>query len=365
MPLLPRMTIYVGLFFGLASAEAREVREFFTGVRGLGMGGVQVPTVNDETALFANPAALGRLRGSYITLLDPEGEGNWGTGQSFSHAEGTTAPTDPQDLTKILNIYPDSPYHAKAQVMPSFVLSNFGVAAFGIQTEDAELNSATGTIHLDYRRDVGAAIGYNLRLWDGRIKLGTTARIFDRVEINTDFDKSVTGLTYDTMVSEGGALAVDGGLILTAPIQWLPSISGVVRDIGGTEFSVGGEGGGLFYNTGTVPSSVRQAVDAGFSLSPILAKRARMVIGAEMRDITNADDRERDHPQRRLHYGAEFNFGDTLFLRGGVNQFYWTAGFEYATRFFHLQGATYGEDIGSPGSPRQDRRYVGKLTIQF
>ncbi len=51
---------------------AQERYETYNGVRMLGMGGAGVATVNDETALLVNPAALGKLRDVFVTIVDPE-----------------------------------------------------------------------------------------------------------------------------------------------------------------------------------------------------------------------------------------------------------------------------------------------------
>jgi hypothetical protein len=56
---------------------------------------------------------------------------------------------------------------------------------------------------------------------------------------------------------------------------------------------------------------------------------------------------------------------DFFFLRAGMNQRYWTGGFEISTQRFQIQGATYGEEIGTVTVPREDRRYIGKFAIRF
>jgi hypothetical protein len=48
-----------------------------------------------------------------------------------------------------------------------------------------------------------------------------------------------------------------------------------------------------------------------------------------------------------------------------MNQRYWTAGLELASERFQLQFASYGEDIGPSGAPKEDRRWVGKMAIRF
>lgn len=88
-----------------------------------------------------------------------------------------------------------------------------------------------------------------------------------------------------------------------------------------------------------------------------------MQLVGEYRDILTYDE-EDDH-QRRIHYGLEFNIFDRLFLRGGVNQRYWTAGIEIASLNMQFQAATYGEEIGEPGARREDRRYIFKFAMRF
>ena len=51
-----------------------EKHEYYNGLRGLAMGGAAIAVVNDETALLVNPAALGKLRDQFITIIDPEVE---------------------------------------------------------------------------------------------------------------------------------------------------------------------------------------------------------------------------------------------------------------------------------------------------
>ena len=58
--------IFMGSFANL-SLHAMERREFYNGVRGLGMGGASVGVVNDETALLLNPAGMGKLRNAFVT----------------------------------------------------------------------------------------------------------------------------------------------------------------------------------------------------------------------------------------------------------------------------------------------------------
>jgi len=333
--------------------------EFFTGVRQNGMGGVYVTTVNDETALLSNPAALGRLRGYIATIADPEISGGQENMQILG-ANGALTLLEPQGLLDALNQQKDKHWHAKAQLFPSAVFSNFGFGVFAKQVYDAEVISTTSRYLLDYTYDVALVLGYSLRLFDGRVKIGFAGRYLNRSEIIEDLDSDSTSLQRGDLIKEGAGIAGDGGILLTGPWTFLPTIGATIRDIGTTSFNIND---GVFYKNGRKPQSVPQTVDVGIGLFPIHSNYIRSSISIEYQDVLTAGN-ETDI-WRRFHGGWEVNLGDMIFLRAGVNQRYWTAGLEFSMRFMQIQFATYGEEIGTATSFREDRRYTGKFAIRF
>jgi hypothetical protein len=140
----------------------------------------------------------------------------------------------------------------------------------------------------------------------------------------------------------------------------LPSIAAVVRDAGDTSY---GMGNGMFLQTQTRPVTTLQTVDVGIAFFPILANHTRMSITADWHDVSNAN--QETDTLKKLHAGLEFNFADFFFLRAGVNQRYWTTGFELSTERFQFQAASYGEEIGTLTAQKEDRRWVGKFAIRF
>ena len=132
--------------FFLQPVSAAEVFEFYNGTRELGMGGAVVATVNDETSLISNPAALAKLRSSYITVFDPEVDGSTNDIAIMNKAGGdSTTFTDPQKLLGWLNSSPNKYFHATGQVFPSFVVPNFGIGLHAKYRYDAEVVTATST----------------------------------------------------------------------------------------------------------------------------------------------------------------------------------------------------------------------------
>lgn len=354
--------IYILLFLFLSvNAFAAERYEFYSGARQMAMGGATIAVVNDETALIQNPAALGKLREKYLTLVDPEIHMGETTHQILKDKDyDITKTMDPQDLLDILKLNPDKHFHQKVNLFPSLVFPNFGLGLLASYNYDAEYLGTTDEYKLRYRNDFGFMIGYNFRFFDGIIKLGFNAKYINRSEMDETLPGSSTGLSWKNLVDEGTGVGTDVALMMTGPWQYLPTLAVVWRDVGDTSYTMGG---GMFYSGRPEPTKTDQTVDVGFSLSPILGKYSRMQLVGEYRDVLTAGD-EDDH-QRRIHYGLEFNFFDKLFLRGGMNQSYWTAGAEIASANMQFQAATYGEEIGTRDAKREDRRYVFKFALRF
>ena len=351
--------VFALLIVQVEPAFAAETYEFYNGVRSLGMGGARVAVVNDETALLVNPASLGKLRDNFITLIDPELE----IGQDTELITGTNLLgfLDPQTTLNLTLARPEKRLHQRAQLFPSLVFPNFGLGLYARYSTDAEVDATLTNLEMNYRNDYAAVLGFNFRLFDGRVKLGFNARAINRVEVSrTDIDATSTALTLSGLASEGFGVGVDTGLVLTAPWSWLPTLAAVYRDVGGTTYDVND---GMFLSTSTRPASTPGTVDVGLAVFPIMGKRSRSTVSVEYRDVLTAG--EVADFNERLHYGFEINLADAFFVRGGMNQNYWTAGLELAMLRYQFQVATYGEEIGDSTAKRQDRRYVGKFAFRF
>jgi hypothetical protein len=345
--------------FVFSFAEARELHEFYNGVRCLGMGGACIAVVNDETALLVNPAALGKLRDYYGTILDPEIESSSNSYRLYQENK-FTAPMSLDNVKPSLDADRETNYHAKAQVFPSFVARNFGIGFLGNYTLDAKESADGTTLDTFYRNDMAFILGYSLRFFDGRVKIGFNAKLINRIEVNNSTLSATGPLDYKSIASEGTGLSTDVGLILSAPWTYLPTISAVVHDVGGTSFD---KANGVRMTTATQPQSVAQDMDVAVALFPIHSNYVRSSWTLEYEGVLSASQ-EADKA-KRIHAGLELNFGDMFFVRGGYNQRYWTAGLEFASERFQFQLASYGEEIGDNITPIEDRRYVVKTAWRF
>ncbi len=342
----------------LSSPSALADFEFFRGVRQMGMGGASIAVVNDETAVLSNPNGLGRLRDTFFTLIDPELTATTSDTQTL-YGTGVLNSINPNDVYDQQGDTLSEPYYFKGQVFPSIVVPNFGIGVLG-RYETLSRRNADGSFDYAYQNDYSLNLGYNMRFWGGRIKLGFAGRLINRVEY-FGTRAATDSLALDTFATEGMGIAVDTGLTLTAPYRFLPTLTLYVRDIGNTSFT---SGGGVFgYGGNGTPNTVEQSIDAAVALFPIYGKYSRGALTIEYTGIDSTD--QVDDSMDRVHIGTEFNLWDAYFLRAGWHQNDWTAGFEYATGLFQFQAATYSEEVVFPNITDRDRRAVIKFAVRF
>lgn len=338
--------------------EAGERLEFYNGVRGLGMGGASIGVVNDETSLLLNPAGMGKLRDAFVTLLDVEIHTNSASSNGILTGSARMANfNSAQGMSDFLGTGANAATHYGLQAFPSFVLKNFGLGLLYNEFYNGLVDATGSNLDLQMRQDTAVVLGYNLSFFDGRIKFGFSGRYITRTE--SQFDNIATagsGLDFNSNRRRGTGMALDAGLILTAPWAMLPSLSVVVRDFGNTSYEIG--------STVTAPETSQQTIDAAFSLFPIHSNYVRSSFTYELRDLTN--QRNENDIARRTHIGYELNLGDLLFVRAGWHQKSWTAGLEFAMEMAQLQLATYEEELGADGGTRvADRRYITKFVFRF
>lgn len=339
------------LLMSLSARAGNEWVETYSNTRTLGMGGAAVAITSDDTSLYRNPANLGSLRDLYGTLFDPEIEGS---------SNLTASKIDVASVMSNLSSKPDTYYRAKQQLSPALVRRNFGIGLIYRNEINAEITSVAPTVmDTTYVNDLGAILGANLRLFDGRIKIGASGRIFNRIEVINPALPVAGPTDLPTIGSEGTAYAFDAGILLQAPWAYLPTIGAVVHDIGDTQF----RSDGIRISTATRPLTVKQSVDAAIAIFPIHSNLFRSVWTLEYSDVTNS--RNDTDNAKRIHVGIELNSRDIFFFRLGYNQRYLTAGFEIASENLSWQVASYGEEIGTQAAPREDRRLNMKVAVRF
>lgn len=345
-------------------AQLEERRVFYKSLRYLGMGGASVAIANDETALAVNPAGLGRLRDSYGTVVDPEIELNT-DGVNAYNSKAYSDPTKLKEVLPTMATRVGDHFSSRAQIMPSFVAKNFGIAVLQKYDLAARATSATA-VDTFYRDDLALLMGYNLRLFDGRLKIGLTGKMISRIELNeTGLDPTqslqLKALGTAGFAKSGTGFGFDAGLLLAAPWKWLPTIGAVYRDVGGMSFT---QSTLSRLSTATAsPNTVTGDLDVGLALFPIQSNNLRTTFSLEYRGLLTQSDQP--DKAKLMHAGYEINFSDIFFWRIGYHQRYWTTGFELASETFQLQLASYGEEVGTRTNPKEDRRWAFKVAYRF
>lgn len=344
---------------------ATEWLETYNTTRSLGMGGAGVALSSDETALYRNPANLGSVRNIFGTFLDPEIEGSSNfVNQVTSNSTGKAF--EVESVNTILNTNREKIYHARLQLTPSIVRRYFGFGLIYHSQLNAEMNAAGTQLNTQYRNDMGGVAGANISFFDGRVKLGASVKLLNRIEVTNPTLSTAGPFGLATIGSEGTGISTDVGLLIQAPWQMIPTLGLVAHDVGDTKFNYKS---GVRLTTTNQPATVKQSVDVALALFPIHANNFRSLWTVEYSDVTNS--RNDTNAKKRIHFGLETNWRDILFFRAGLNQNYWTAGFEIASERVSWQLATYGEEVGGDvvngveSASREDRRLNMKLTVRF
>ncbi|MCS6839026.1 MAG: hypothetical protein NZ480_09305 [Bdellovibrionaceae bacterium] len=334
-------------------------RYFYRGVRSLGMGGVQVSTVNDETALFINPAHLLRLRDVYFITLDAELDFS----DTFYWPISKTSPIgNPLDLNSVFNSLNHSPnvnYYFRGLLSSIFASQYFSLGFFSQQWLAGRIDSDNNVAQAFYRDDQSLTAGIALRFLDGHLKIGGAAKLVSRIELD-NMQPLPAYFSIDHQGRSGSGLGYDAGVTITLPWPYHPTLSVVYRDIGGIRFDQ------KIFDRRTLfthPEVQNQSVDLGFSLFPIHSSTSRSVIAVEAHDLERISYKQ--SKIRHLHVGYEYNYKDVLFLRTGLNQGLWTLGLEIASEHTQLQLAWYADDMGPDGQSLPSRRYVVKWSYRF
>ena len=355
--------IFTALFFIYfvfpSHSLAQEWVQPYKNARSLGMGGAEIGLTSDETSLYRNPANLGSIRGYFGSLLDPELEGqadftNYITASNLSKA------TDIGTMAGILEKNPGEYYHARMQVTPSFTTRNFGFGLIYRNELNATVDATGTTMDTNYQNDLGAIVGANQSFFGGIVKIGASAKVVNRIEVVSATLATAGPFDLTSIAAEGTGIAYDAGLQIQLPVLYVPTISVVAHDLGNTKFNLKD---GVRAHTSAEPQEVKQSVDAAISLFPIHSNRVRSTWTLEYDDVTNSRD-DTDNA-KRLHFGAEINFKDLFFLRFGYNQRYITEGIEISSERLAWQISSYGEDVGTEASPKEDRRYVTRFIIRY
>ena len=161
-------------------------------------------------------------------------------------------------------------------------------------------------------------------------------------------------LGYNQNLPTGSGLSHNLGFAMTLPVSYLPQLDVVLRNILGVHYSSFAISP-LTTNANGTPPDEPMTIDASVSIQPKLGSGTTMNMVAELRDATNQSG---ESLLDRGVAGVEVNIRNSFFIRGGYGSGYPSAGFGSRRNGGEFSFAWYSENIGVPGTPTRDVRFV-------
>ena len=370
-----------------AESVGTTIHHHYQAPRAMGMGGAFVAVANDYSALFYNPAGLDRIDENDLNMsLD---------------IAGTPAISDfLKDIDKAQDtVGSDSDKQsAMAAVLESYYGKSFGVRVGSPQAIWARPGWAIGiipmdlTMHLSLHSSVGPAVqttvyadttvayGYGNHFDDfdyGKLSWGITAKAVHRgfFSQNVNFIELATdpNIVSKDDLSDGYTIDADIGLLWTPDIPEegifsifdyaRPTFGLVVRNVAETGF---GQSSNLLSENNTEePEKMYRVVDVGtrWEYPSFWIFGGRGVL--DIRDINHP----RFNLKKGLHVGFEFDWSVASWWKGhyrvGLNQGFWTAGVSAMFTVFNLDLVSYADDIGTFSTPKENRVWMLRTSLNF
>lgn len=357
------------------------IHEQGVGTRALGMGDAFVASVDDYSAIFYNPAALARLEAPQMNLellhagVDtklPKFIGDLGdvsktndVAQMTSFLEGNYGNHFSARLG-LLNAYWARPKWAIAFIPVDLALELRVAQTVGPQVQVVARQDTT----LAYAR------GWDVKTGSGRLSLGVTAKAVYRGYFNKSI--SAVELAFDSNLLKaedaGEGLTFDGdlGMLYTPELatkgfwsflqKMKPTFAATVRNVADYGFTTNLH---LIDKNSHEPDKLQRRFDVGsmFELPDWWIWRTRFA--ADIRDIGH----ENWTFGKGTHLGAEFLWKVKSWFQGGwrvgINQGYFTAGFNGDFAIFRTDLVTYAQEVGTSNAPKAARIYMAKLSLDF
>lgn len=337
--------------------------EIITSARAQAMGNAFVSKVDDEYSAFYNPAGLGSVRHGHFHLTNLHVESNDGFVNLVGEGSGMQSliknsanATSIDGIREMLVNNRGTMAHARIQTFPNITFRYLTLGFGASKTTKVGLEDITGS-QLEYadRTDLGPVSALNMSLFGGIIKIGGSAMYLTRREITGTANPNATVEVKSDQYRKGTMLLVNGGAKLTLPIVFLPTFAATLHNATSQPFADKGGPQEL--------DKIRQTIDAGFSLTPIVGRNTRVHLEANIKDYGDKYGVDSD---RRFAGGIELDFNRTFYIRGGYGDGYGSGGIGLNTRMLQIDLSTYAAKTKwNSGTEFVDRRYVGSIALGF
>lgn len=387
-------------------ARAQEIPESFTPIRPQGIGGAFTAIANDENAVWTNPAGLARgrkpRRRSAINLVKAPNIIVGANTASRDFIQGLNSNSDSSDLSQIsdqADNLKEKPFWATTAIFPLITFDAGDAPSIAGVYSNTTIQSVVDDDNADLAKtsaisDLGAVYGMAFTDKTHSVSAGVVARYVARYayEDKLPLADLKSGKALQAKIKDGSnrssALGVDLGFLWTVADFWFPTIglsilnapTGCKDDylnpfskkrekVCGTVFK------GNFENPEAISTVDPTDVRFGLSMTPRFSNKlaARVALDLHHLPVTVGEDHyglEGIAPLKQLHAGIELFVGNPLerspfTLAMGLSQGYFTFGTTVEIGILSLQFSTYGRDISSTSTPKEDRRMLLGLSMDF
>lgn len=359
--------------------------------RALGMGDAFIASANDYSALFYNPAGMADRTFGHLNMSMELGGSL--TIQKFQKdldtvSKGTYANDGEKNLAYIdvLNKYYGKTMGFRLKAFEAiWVRPGWGI---GFVPADFSFESQVhnqGTPALDVRAfgDTTLAYGYASEIRNflpGKFSWGLTTKFINRVYINREINTlsliSDSSTVRREDARDGYTLDGDLGFLYSPPVAdegffsifqlAKPTFGLVARNLADYGFKSSFK---LMNKDSTAPIQPPEKLHRVLDVGAKFEYPDLWIFGGR----GELDIRDIGHPnfnwRRAFHLGFEFDWTVASWWKGsyriGVNQGYPTLGLSALLFFFNLDLVTYGEEVGTFSTPKENRVYMAKLNLDF
>jgi hypothetical protein len=348
----------LGLSPGLAWARQDIVPgSRYTSARGAALGDAYLPLSEDSSALFYNPAGIGKVRKTLVEPMNASLELSSGYLGMFDLSFFKL--TNLKSFAPTLADHPGKVAGIGASIFPSIVMRGFG---FGLlaETQVSGVNDGTNIRYRSQYRLI-PTFGTAVRLASGVVRLGYSAQWVNQAVGDNTVPVGTDPLGYNQSLAQGSGISHNAGIAVTLPFEYLPAFNLVARNILGTHYS-----SFTLYpiakNKTGVPADDPMTFDASFSMAPKVGPSGNVMnFVVELRDLTN---RSSVSLLGRATVGVEFAYRDSVFLRGGWGSGYPNAGIGLKRKTAEFSLSWYSEEIGRSYSEARDSRFMVQYQIR-
>lgn len=346
--------IYLVIFLTSLPLFAREdiiPGSRYTSGRGAALGDAFLPLADDvPSGLFYNPAGLGKVRHLEVEPLNFSGYFNSGFLSTLSGS--SVGATSLSSIAPTLQSNVGQNVGVGGAFIPSvgFPGFHFGIL---VQTQLGAKANSGGTITYRSLYQFIPAMGTAIRIANGIIRIGYSLQMVNQASGNPTVSAS-SALGYDKGLSQGTALSHNFGLALTAPMQFLPSLNFVARNVFGANFMPFTVLN--FANSPSgVPATEPMTVDGSLSIQPRLGRGVSLNLVLEGRDLLNTTNLPW---LTRVALGAELVIQNRVFLRGGWGSGYPSAGLGVRSKTSEISFSWFSEELGSQYALQRDQHFM-------